>query len=338
MHNTATEKICERIPFLDVAKGIGILLVILHHCIARSGTADAAMNRIAVYILSFHMPLFFFISGYLYHRKDTVTYMAGRVLGLLVPVMAFQAINAGISILLAVFKRSNPLGILFSGFWFIFAVLYASCAYHLVDRFLEEKLPRPGHQWTGHIVITVGVLLLAYGCSKLVGGTEDMLATAAAGYVFFAAGAYCKKILSAAAFLQDISWKTRCICAASGILLTAVLLITSSWNQQILMYISSYGSWRMFLLNAFVGIASIFLLSVAIHQCAWLEFFDRNSLIIMITHFPIYSFVLMTLQEYIQHSPILIIATFLITSVVEAPIAYFVDKYLPFLTGKYFKE
>ena len=100
--------------FVDVAKGIGILLVIFHHCIARSGTEDVAMNWLARYILSFHMPMFFFLSGYLYRRDETVTYFAGKVRGLLIPVIAFETINAAISIALAVFKRTNPLGILFS--------------------------------------------------------------------------------------------------------------------------------------------------------------------------------------------------------------------------------
>lgn len=47
----------KRLDYLDVAKGIGILLVILGHCqLGRIGRAHSL-------IYSFHMPLFFFISG-----------------------------------------------------------------------------------------------------------------------------------------------------------------------------------------------------------------------------------------------------------------------------------
>ncbi len=46
----------KRIEWIDVLKGIGIILVILGHTHVLFRT----------YIFSFHMPLFFFISGYLF--------------------------------------------------------------------------------------------------------------------------------------------------------------------------------------------------------------------------------------------------------------------------------
>lgn len=48
-----------RIPFIDIARGIAINLVIIGHCIS---TPENPINR---FILSFHMPLFFIISGML---------------------------------------------------------------------------------------------------------------------------------------------------------------------------------------------------------------------------------------------------------------------------------
>jgi fucose 4-O-acetylase-like acetyltransferase len=51
-----------RIDFIDIAKGIGIILVVIGH-------TQSPINN---FIYLFHMPLFFFISGYLY--KDEYTY------------------------------------------------------------------------------------------------------------------------------------------------------------------------------------------------------------------------------------------------------------------------
>lgn len=48
-----------RIQWIDIAKGLGIILVIIGH----SGAPDI----IRKYIYGFHMPLFFIISGYLYN-------------------------------------------------------------------------------------------------------------------------------------------------------------------------------------------------------------------------------------------------------------------------------
>lgn len=63
---------------LDIAKGIGILLVIVGH--------TAGMKHIGhELIYSFHMPLFFIIAGYLYHRQDIKTLIAKSAKRLLIP-------------------------------------------------------------------------------------------------------------------------------------------------------------------------------------------------------------------------------------------------------------
>lgn len=50
-----------RIKWIDVAKGICIFLVVFGHCITREGTGKVVfLNRL---IYSFHMPLFFILSG-----------------------------------------------------------------------------------------------------------------------------------------------------------------------------------------------------------------------------------------------------------------------------------
>lgn len=54
--HTATSK---HLPWIDACKGIGILLVVLGHVTDSGGL----LNR-SIYL--FHMPLFFFLSGYLH--------------------------------------------------------------------------------------------------------------------------------------------------------------------------------------------------------------------------------------------------------------------------------
>ena len=52
----------KRVDYLDYAKGIAIILVVLGHIF--SG------GNIKTYIYSFHMPLFFIISGYLFNYSN----------------------------------------------------------------------------------------------------------------------------------------------------------------------------------------------------------------------------------------------------------------------------
>ena len=59
MENTMINK--KRIEWVDIAKGIGIFLMVMGHTgIPRIGNQ---------WIYSFHMPLFFFISGFLFNTS-----------------------------------------------------------------------------------------------------------------------------------------------------------------------------------------------------------------------------------------------------------------------------
>lgn len=61
-----------RIAFLDVARGIGILFVLLGHNLRSESRASAA-------IFSFHMPLFYFLSGLFFSPKTARTWKAIRM-------------------------------------------------------------------------------------------------------------------------------------------------------------------------------------------------------------------------------------------------------------------
>ena len=52
-----------RIDWIDSAKGIGIILMLLGH-------VSAMPKYFIILIFSFHMPLFFFLSGYLYKSQN----------------------------------------------------------------------------------------------------------------------------------------------------------------------------------------------------------------------------------------------------------------------------
>ncbi|MCD4694754.1 MAG: acyltransferase family protein, partial [Bacteroidales bacterium] len=51
----------QRFEWIDIAKGIGILLVVYGHC--------QPPPLIEKFVYAFHMPLFFFISGFLFRHK-----------------------------------------------------------------------------------------------------------------------------------------------------------------------------------------------------------------------------------------------------------------------------
>lgn len=82
MVGTVENSIMERVAWVDVLKGLGILAVVWGH----SGSKNA------FYMFWFHMPLFFFVSGYLYRFKPQETglaYVKRKVNHLLVPYVYY---------------------------------------------------------------------------------------------------------------------------------------------------------------------------------------------------------------------------------------------------------
>lgn len=79
-----------RIELLDFLRGAGMLLVLLHH-------SDIPQGK---WILTFHMPLLFLLSGYtMYLRPHSAgfqTFITGRFLRLVVPYFLFEGLNLAV--------------------------------------------------------------------------------------------------------------------------------------------------------------------------------------------------------------------------------------------------
>ncbi len=106
-----------RIGYLDMAKGIGMLLVVIGH-------AEYVSAPIRQYIVSFHMPLFFLISGMLIWYKDEEhrewpELISKKICGLMVPYAIF-------SLLYFVIESSRLLIKGLEGWGNIFRSLYQS--------------------------------------------------------------------------------------------------------------------------------------------------------------------------------------------------------------------
>lgn len=70
-----------RFAFIDVAKGLGIIAVVAGHVFS------AGLLRSAIF--TFHMPLFFFISGYLFKPKSGRAFLTAKLRQLIVPYFSF---------------------------------------------------------------------------------------------------------------------------------------------------------------------------------------------------------------------------------------------------------
>lgn len=95
---------------LDCLRGIGIILVIVGHFFHN--------EIIRIFIYSFHMPLFFILSGYLFRFRSGVSivkYIKDRAAALLIPYLSMALINMVCSLVLnkGTGFQSNLLAIFF---------------------------------------------------------------------------------------------------------------------------------------------------------------------------------------------------------------------------------
>lgn len=170
----------KRIAWIDVVRGLGILLVVVAHSVAPD-------SLWAKGIFLFHMPLFFILSGYGFQASTPAAlFMQKRFRALMAPYFAtvviiylywlhfcFMMTGAiegwdriaimfhgmalyGSGILVPQFPDVVPIGVM----WFLPALFVANCLYMLLVR-ASERLPRSEWAlgWLVAIVSVAGVFL-----------------------------------------------------------------------------------------------------------------------------------------------------------------------------------
>lgn len=152
----------KRLDYIDTAKGIGIILVVIYHHLLG---ADYINN----WISSFHMPLFFMITGYLYAFRDNYSKPVGdfiiqKLKGLMYPFFTLSCIvilwNAFFYNILfsSVTPENTTLEIFlltistygYHALWFVPCLFYSSLLFFLLRRrFLHHLI------WLLIIIFTV---------------------------------------------------------------------------------------------------------------------------------------------------------------------------------------
>lgn len=132
-----------RSDWVDIAKGFGILLVVYGHVARGLVNGGVAMDpwwftTLDSAIYSFHMPLFFLLSGWFFvgslTRRGPRDYLAGRVATVLYPYVLWSLLQGGIELLMSRWT-SKPVSlaeVLALGwtpraqFWFLYALFLMS--------------------------------------------------------------------------------------------------------------------------------------------------------------------------------------------------------------------
>lgn len=327
----------QRIEWIDICKGLGILTVILGH--------KAIMFS---YIYSFHMPLFFLISGYLFSYKKYKSlneFIIAKAKTLLVPYLIFSLISIFI-----MFMRSGAGGITetfswaqcfremilskrnvisYNGsLWFLTSLFTVEILFYILTKYVKKD-----------IIITLVVLLLGYiGCTILQAPasahTLPWSLDASMYYIVFFAVGYFMKLGK-----LKIPNKFR-FCAFIMCLFISTSLIFN-WDTINLVFANRLGlPGGLYILFKEIcisisGVYTAIYISKRLGKSKKLSYIGKNSLIIFALHIPIGFFVVekVLFLLNIQSLTASIIAfSYTIGSILTLiPVISIIHKYAPFI-------
>lgn len=267
-----------RIESLDNAKGIGIILVVIGHCVD-------VFSAVSLSISSFHMPLFFMLSGYLFNDnilslKDLIW---KRTKQLMVPFIVFSIMIGCLqSVLLTTYsllelKEKAP-----GALWFVGILYLAEIIYAVFCSFINNRVPS--------LAFHGGKILFSIICmfAGLLLHNSNFVLPYSLTSIFVAISYY----TAGNSFRQFsfINTKTQMKvgCYKRIIIAIFMLLIPITYaliTKDRIGLIGNGYSLSNYLLS-YLGVAGVILLSSSF-SCKAIEWLGKNTLVIMATHMTI---------------------------------------------------
>lgn len=345
----------ERINYFDIAKGIGIILVVLGHL-------EYISLELRYAIVSFHMPLFFVVSGMLMNvtndeSKEIGTYIRSKAKRILMPYMYFSIIYLFIIVGLIFISPDTYTWVYFyenaylagcmygiSVLWFLPALFFASIIFVAIRK-------KVGHYMTIVLVaiITISAYLCNYGLQilNISHGKEfvffhlniflTMILRSLISVMFICVGYYFYKLI------ENIKVKS-VIDFIIGIILLIPVVIISQKNQAVDIHFLVFNNCLLYLFCSCVGSMAVIFISRSLGKTTniapicLLKYYGENSLVIMATHMDMYVlyFSLLICNKIVDISNLFLfcLITILIVFIIEIVIIEIINRFFPFIVGK----
>ena len=329
----------KRIHYLDLAKGILILLVVLHHfgsAFSRIGITSpfsyAIFSWQGIYT-AFFMQCFFLVSGYCStFETEWKLFFKKIIRQIIIPWMVFELLQATFdAVYFSDFTWAKYKTFFFTEpcttLWFLNALAFSKAVVYL--------LRRATHNDIAILVITLVMLVLAIILNQLNIGHNPLAIRQSTGSCFFVAlGYWLKK--NPRLYDQLMKYSPYIYIPVFGLLLLLGLNIpvyTAMMNV-------SLRQLPLFIILSVSGSFTLLRLCQVWNSNAVLEYFGKNSLIIYGLHFcPLYAFIVyyhaLILPDRLRQFLFFVLVVYvseLITCVLLVKI--FQSKYLRWITGR----
>lgn len=260
------DKYRQRLDYIDVFRSLGIIAMVMGH-ISFGGAFDH-------FIHAFHMPMFFFISGLFYRRRDCSIgdYIGKKAKSLLIPYISFGIAHYLVDIILHGFSI-NPFIYLFTfntvslpiagALWFLTALFFTDVFFFLLDR------------WNVKWLIIPLVLVGSFADQLLPYPLPWALSASYVGLGLYWLGEKSKKYEDKLDKLLNMNWWQILVIGA----ITTVLIFVNGYiNMREGRYAIVPLFWINALLSVYVGI-SISKVICKTGKIKWLTSIGRNSIV-----------------------------------------------------------
>ncbi|HWA47009.1 MAG TPA: acyltransferase family protein [Dongiaceae bacterium] len=302
-----SDKVSGRIDYVDTARFLGIFLVYHGHVVERMmylGNLAAAHQYKFIY--SFHMPLFFVLSGFIakdWAREESIgRFVRSRFASRVVPLLALNLLLALISLAHkpdfppfplvtaadywnAAVMTVTQLTIFNVPTWFLMCLVSVEIIHFVVFRFLRDSTWR-----------ILGAMLAFYAVGYAINRRFDLFAPGDFGkpnwwlmyeaipmYGFYLAGVLARRHGILAGAVRP-AWLLLGAVAALVFVCATYDLNQGPFRlkiEAVVILAAAHGHWLWFPLTALVGSAAILLLGKLTEQVAWMRYLGRNALILM---------------------------------------------------------
>ena len=329
----------QRLPWLDSARGIAILLVVLGHIVQGA-------TPLRQWVYAFHIPLFFILTGILLRlRPDRLDQPFGcfvrhRARQLLYPYLTFSAVVMVYVLLrhgVSACGRVLIYTLTLEGhttLWFLPACLLAECLFFAIRRSRFRDFPC-------FLLLALGSGLYAAAQFHVLGGGEP----AAAGPLFGMLNFFCRAAIGSVfvyagyalypRLTRRIDALPRCAQVLSSTGVMVVCAFAAQLNGLVDLHYCVLNHAVLYYPLALAGSFSLILLLRSLDcRCAMLVFFGRNSLTVMATHYalPIVNFAIwcVSFLSAGQHVASDLLAL-LIVMALEAGVIGLINRLLPWM-------
>ncbi len=279
-----------RLPWLDAAKGCGIIFVVMGHI-----TTDPLLSR---FISSFHMPLFFFLSGVAFNFARKEQFIRRHARSLLTPYFVFALLSFlywfilerhfrpvnldPASAFLNIFFAQGGKYIFNSVLWFLPCLFVVEAAFYLIHKKIPSK------------AATAAAALACLGLALVLSGAEPftrfklpirlpwLLDCALAGIFFYALGSLLGKKLPVHAGKRQ----KHALGLAATAAFAACFGLALRFSAQTAMGNFIFSTPALFIFASCLGTIAVSALAMRF-PAVWLQGLGRMSLLVMCMHEPV---------------------------------------------------